>query len=68
MHLRKQIGIPLPSIDRTDRDIRVTQHGSRYTFTIQETTQLEKWAWANTEEAIALKKEFVKFKKRNGKL
>ncbi|KAK3244555.1 hypothetical protein CYMTET_45835 [Cymbomonas tetramitiformis] len=67
MHLRKEIGIVLPSMDGNHRDIRVTKLGSRHTFTIEERTQLrEKWAWANTEEAISLKEEFGKFKKRNG--
>ncbi|KAK3281129.1 hypothetical protein CYMTET_11064 [Cymbomonas tetramitiformis] len=42
--------------------------GSRHTFAIEEMTQLEKWAWANTEQAISLKEEFVKFKRRNGKM
>ncbi|KAK3271584.1 hypothetical protein CYMTET_20078 [Cymbomonas tetramitiformis] len=68
MHLRKEIGIALPSMDPNDRDIRVTKRGSRHTFTIEERAQLEKWAWANTEEAISLKEEFVKFKKRTGKM
>jgi len=68
MHLRKEVGILVPQIERRNRDIRVTKFGSSYTFSSEEHRQLEKWAWANTEEAISLKEEFVKFKKRNGKL
>ncbi|KAK3234086.1 hypothetical protein CYMTET_55652 [Cymbomonas tetramitiformis] len=68
MHQRKEVGIVLQSTDRNDQDIRVTKLGSRHTFTIEERTQLEKRRWANTEEAISLKEEFVKFKKRNGKM